>query len=43
MSQFLHSNNDDNADAKAIAMPPVFSENSRAKNVESGITHQSIN
>ena len=30
MSQFLHD--DDNDDAKAIAIPPVFSENSQAKN-----------
>ena len=30
MSQVLHD--DDNADAKAIAMPRVFTENSRAKN-----------
>ena len=29
MSQFLHDAN--NTDAKAIAIPPVFSENSRAK------------
>ena len=28
--QFLHD--DDNADSKAIAIPRVFSENSRAKN-----------
>ena len=33
MSKFLHANdnNDENDDAKAIAIPQVFSENSRAK------------
>ena len=31
MSHFLH--HDDNDDAKAIAIPRVFSENSQAKNV----------
>ena len=30
MLQFLHKN--DNSDAKAITIPPVFSENSQAKN-----------
>ena len=30
MSKFLHDD-DDNDDAKAIAIPRVFSENSRAK------------
>ena len=30
MSQFLNDNN--NTDAKAVATPPVFSENSRANN-----------
>ena len=34
MSQSLH--NDNNDDAKAIAIPQVFSENSRAKNVGKG-------
>ena len=29
MSKFLHD--DENGDAKTIAVPPVFSENSRAK------------
>ena len=32
MSEFLHDDNNENADAKAIAIPRVFSENSRAKN-----------
>ena len=32
MSKFLH-HNDDNNDAKAIAIPQVFSNNSRAKNL----------
>ena len=33
MSKFLHAiNDDDNVDAKAKAIPQVFSENSRAKN-----------
>ena len=32
MSQFLHD--DDNDDAKAIAIPRDFSENSRAKNAQ---------
>ena len=31
MTKFLH-----NADAKAVSIPQVFSENSRAKNVEKG-------
>ena len=31
MSQFLRVDNNDSADAKAIAIPRVFSENSRAK------------
>ena len=31
MSQFLHANKND--DTKAIAIPWVFSENSRAKNL----------
>ena len=31
MTKFLHDNtNDDNDDAKAIAIPQVFSENSQA-------------
>ena len=36
MSKFFHDNdadNDNNDDATAIAIPRVFSENSRAKNV----------
>ena len=38
MSKFLH--NDDNNDAKAIAIPRVISENSRAKNeILSSINH----
>ena len=33
MSKFLHKDDkDDNYNVKAIAMPPVFPENSRAKN-----------
>ena len=34
MSKFLHDvdNNDNNATAKAIAIPRVFSENSQSKN-----------
>ena len=32
--KFLHDNDDDTADTKAIAIPWVFSENSRAKNGE---------
>ena len=32
MSKFLHNDNEDNA--KAIAMPRVFSENCQAKNME---------
>ena len=32
MSKFLHHNADVNTDATAIAIPQVFSENSRAKN-----------
>ena len=32
MSEFLHDDNNENADAKAIAIPRVFSENSQAKN-----------
>ena len=31
MSNFLHTNNDNNDDAKAIAIPRVFSENSQSK------------
>ena len=30
MSQFLHDDDDYNGNVKAIAIPPVFSENSRA-------------
>ena len=33
MSQFLHDNDNNNADAKAIAIPWVFSENSRANKI----------
>ena len=36
MSKFLHNDNDvdnDDDDTEAIAIPRVFSENSRAKNV----------
>ena len=34
MSKFLHEDyNDEDDDAKSIAIPLVFSENSRAKNV----------
>ena len=32
MSKVLHGD-DDNDDAKAVAIPQVFSENSRAKNI----------
>ena len=38
MSQFLHDDDDENDDAKAIAIPRVFSENSRAKNLENKTT-----
>ena len=38
MSKFV---NDDNQVAKAIAIPPVFSENSRAKNSD-GKTFENI-
>ena len=35
MSKFVHNDdNDDNDDAKAIAMPRVFSENSRASKMD---------
>ena len=37
MPQFLHDNND----AKAIAIPRVFSENSPAKNHQTSIKHVS--
>ena len=33
MLKFLHDDYDNNDDAKAIAIPQVFSENSQAKNV----------
>ena len=36
MSQFLH-NDDDNDEDKAIAIPRVFSENSRAKTTEKSL------
>ena len=32
MSKFLHDNADDDNNAKAMAIPQVFSENSHAKN-----------
>ena len=35
MSHFLHDN--DNADAKALAIPLVFSKNTQAKNVNLSI------
>ena len=37
MSQVLHDNDDANDNAKAIAIPRIFLENSRAKKVENSI------
>ena len=34
MSKFLNDDDNSNDDAKAIAIPRVFSENSRTKNLE---------
>ena len=33
MSKFLHAYDNDDDNAKAIAIPQVFSENSQAKNI----------
>ena len=43
MSQFLHHHHkDDNDDTKAITIPWVFSENSRAKNLKSTILFENL-
>ena len=42
-SMLLHDDDDDhNDDAKALAKPRVFSENSRAINVETALKHHTI-
>ena len=40
MSQFLHDN--DNNDAKTIALPRVFSENIRAKNPDENVFENTV-